>query len=234
MATYAGEAKVNFTWARLFHLYGPFEAQERFVPGLLSALREGRRAELGPAAAMRDFMHVADCGRALTHLLAGEVHGAINVASGQPVTIGALAAIVARLAGRPDLLALNVRPSSEPPTITADVTRLRATGFKPSVALEDGLARLWSARGRQDLGSPQYPQRGMAPLLTVPRATVLGGVEGQSPRLAHSPADYDHAARLYRAGRMDEALTAAEAVLARDPNHAPALNLVGVLHRQRG
>jgi tetratricopeptide (TPR) repeat protein len=55
---------------------------------------------------------------------------------------------------------------------------------------------------------------------------------GQSPRLL-SP-DYEAAARLFRADRRDEARTAAEAVIARQPDHAPALNLLGVLHRQRG
>jgi protein O-GlcNAc transferase len=267
MAAFAGGAGINFVWARLFHLYGPYEAAERFVPGLMAALREGRWAELGPGAAVRDFMHSADCGRALAQLLAGDVKGAINVASGQPVTIAGLAGIVARLAGRPDLLAPDVRPSSEPLTMAADVTRLLATGFKPSVALEDGLARLWSGvgRGKEGGGSAPRPRQGQWPLepLTkgiggegatrelqpppsppLPQSPSLTGSKGprpfagpgQSPGLASPspPPDYDHAARLYRAGRMEEARAVAEAVLAAEPTHAPALNLVGVLHRQRG
>ncbi len=90
-------------------------------------------------------MHVADAGRALAHLLASDVKGAVNVASGRAVSIAAIAGIAARLAGRPDLLALDARASSEPSAILADTTRLLASGFKPSIALEDGLAELWSA-----------------------------------------------------------------------------------------
>jgi protein O-GlcNAc transferase len=198
-AAFAAQAKIGLVWVRLFHLYGPHEAPVRFVPSLLAALREGRRAEMGPADAVRDFMHVADAGQALAHLLASDVTGSVNVASGRPTTIGALAGIAARLAGRPDLLAPDVRRSTEPQAILADTTRLRASGFKPSIPLEDGLAALWTRAG----GAIMAP-------------------------------NYDQAARLYRAGRRDEARAAAEAVLTHSPDHAPALNLLGVLHRRRG
>jgi len=202
MAAFAAEAGIGLVWARLFHLYGPHEAPARLVPGLLAALLEGRRAETGPGDAVRDFMHVADAGRALAHLLAADVRGAVNVAFGQPVTIGALAGIVARLAGRPDLLAVGARGGSEPQAMVADTARLRATGFVPSIALKDGLAALWSAAGGKTQPAPA--------------------------------AEYEHAARLFRAGRREEARAAAEAVLALKPDEPAALNLLGVLHRQRG
>jgi nucleoside-diphosphate-sugar epimerase len=202
MAAFAGDAKISLVWARLFHLYGPQEPPARLVPGLLAALLVGQRAETGPANATRDFMHVADAGRALAHLLAGNLRGPVNVASGRPVTIGALAGILARLAGRPDLLAVGAQRSGEPLSITADTARLRATGFAASIALEDGLAALWKA---------------------------AGGVVRPAP-----PPDYDQAARLFRADRQEEALAAVEAVLERDPDLPAALNLRGVLFRQRG
>lgn len=200
---FAASNGIGLVWARLFHLYGPYEAPVRLVPGLLRALRAGQRATIRSGDAVRDFMHVADAGRALAHLLAGDASGAINVASGAPVTIGALAGRIARLAGRPDLLATAASQDRGPREIVADVTRLRATGFVPSIALEDGLAALWSAEG------------------------------GSRPR-AVSPPDYEHAARLYRAGQNDAARAVVEALLATTPDHAPALNLLGVLHRQRG
>lgn len=201
MAPFAAAGGIDLIWARLFHLYGPYEAPARFVPGLLSALREGRRVETGPADAMRDFMHVTDAGRALVHLLAGNGRGTVNVASGRPVTVGALAGLAARLAGRPELLALGARRSSEPAAMAADVGRLHATGFVSNIALEEGLAALWSQRG---------------PALQP----------------ASSPS-YERAARLFRADRRQEAQAAAEAVLAQTPDHPAALNLLGVLHRQR-
>jgi protein O-GlcNAc transferase len=215
LAAFAGQAGIGLVWARLFHLYGPHEVPTRLVPALLAALREGRRAETGPGDAVRDFMHIADAGRALAHLLAGQTSGTVNIASGQPVKINTIASIAASVAGRPDLLAASTRPGTEPQVMLANTARLRATGFTPSITLENGIAALWQEA---------------LPSLPVPRATALGRVEGRSPRLA----SYDHAARLFRANRRDEARAAAEAVLTQQPNHHAALNLVGVLHRQRG
>jgi protein O-GlcNAc transferase len=228
IAAFAAQSGIGLIWARLFHLYGPHEAALRLVPTLLTALREGRRPETGPGDAARDFMHVADAGRALVHLLAGNAGGTFNVASGQPVTIGMLASIAARLAGRADLLAAHTRPSSEPPVMLANTTRLRATGFVPSVGLEDGLAGLW--QGAEGPGSALDPQRGGAPLNPV--VAPVGTRAGQKPR--PPSLEYDRAARFFRADRRDEARLAAEAVLAQQPDHAPALNLMGVLDRQRG
>lgn len=211
-AAFAAQVGIGLVWARLFHLYGPHEAPSRLVPSLLAALRDGRRAETGPGEAVRDFMHVADAGRALAHLLAGDFQGTINVASGEPVRVATIARIAAQIAGRPDLRAAATKPSGDPPVLLANISRLRASGFVPSVTLDRGLAALWAGAGL-------VPEQGSA-------------ATGKSPRVA-SP-DYDAAARLYRAGRHDEARAAAEALLAREPDHHAALNLLGVLHRMRG
>jgi predicted O-linked N-acetylglucosamine transferase (SPINDLY family)/nucleoside-diphosphate-sugar epimerase len=200
LARHLARAGAGLVWARLFHLYGPHDAPGRLVPALISALREGRRFELTSGPAVRDFMHVADAGWALAHLLTSDVTGPVNVASGQPVTIATLAAHLGRLSGRSELLIDAPRPSAEPAIMAADITRLRAAGFTPSITLDAGLAALWSTRD--------------AP--AVPVETL-----------------YDRAANLYRAERLDEARAAAESVLERNPNHAAALNLLGVLHRRR-
>jgi len=143
LTPFAASAGAGLVWARLFHLYGPYEPPARLVPWLLTSLREGRHAVIGSANAVRDFMHSADAGRALAHLLDSDATGAINVASGQPVRLGALAGMVAALAERPDLLALSDARPASPPVVVADTTALRATGFSPSITLHDGLAALW-------------------------------------------------------------------------------------------
>jgi predicted O-linked N-acetylglucosamine transferase (SPINDLY family)/nucleoside-diphosphate-sugar epimerase len=204
LAPFAASAGVTLIWTRLFHLYGPHEAPARLVSAMLRALRRGTRFETGPADTVRDLLHVADAGGALASLLAHAEPGTYNIASGSPVSIGTLTGLAARLSGRPDLLAVGARPAAatEPATIVADVARLHATGFAPSIGLEDGLAALWN----------QVPVRQPA----VPAAT------------------YNDAANLYRAGRRSEAEAAVTKVLARQPDHVPSLNLLGVLRRQAG
>jgi predicted O-linked N-acetylglucosamine transferase (SPINDLY family)/nucleoside-diphosphate-sugar epimerase len=201
---FAASAGVTLIWARLFHLYGPHEAPGRLVPAMLRALRAGARFSTGPAETVRDLLHVADAGQALAGLLDHGQAGACNVASGQPVSMAALAGMAAALANRHDLVELGARPSTtaEPAAIVADVTRLRATGFVPSIRLNDGLAALWNAQ-------------------PVVRPTP-------------SAPSYNDAADLYRAGRRAEAETAVKSVLARQPDDVPSLNLLGVLRRQAG
>ncbi len=213
MAAFAAQVGIGLVWARLFHLYGPHEASSRLVPSLLAALREGRRAETGPADAVRDFMHAADAGRALAQLLAGAIQGTVNVASGEPVKIGTIAGIAAQIAGRPDLRATPTISSPDPLVLLANTSRLRSTGFAPSMTLDRGVSALWREMG----GQSPAPQA---------RSPVI------SPR--RPSADYQTAASLYRAGQHDEARAAAAQVLAAEPDHHAALNLIGVLHRLRG
>lgn len=198
LAAFARQAGFELVWARLFHLYGPHEKPGRLIPSAIQALQSGQRVETGPGETLRDFMHVADAGRALAHLLAGDATGVFNVASGRPVAIRSVAETLGRLAGRPDLLAIGAHAIREPAAIVADVGRLAATGFRASIGLEEGLAALW-------------------------------GAAAPAPAAA-----YDRAAGHYRAGRHEAAAADVEAVLRQNPDHAPALNLLGVLHRQRG
>jgi predicted O-linked N-acetylglucosamine transferase (SPINDLY family)/nucleoside-diphosphate-sugar epimerase len=209
LAPFADAAGIALVWARLFHLYGPHDAPGRLVPGILRALREGARVETGPAETVRDWLHVEDAGRALAGLIANAPSGAYNVASGSPVSVGALAGIAARLAGRPDLLAVGAwQPTAaEPATIAADIGKLRGAGFAPSIVLQDGLAALWKG----------MPARPTPPPPALPRAVT-----------------YEEARDHYRAGRLEPAEAAVKALLARQPDHVPALNLLGVLRRRAG
>ncbi len=134
---------VSFSWARLFHLYGPREHADRLVASVCRALLRGELAKCSSGLAVRDFMHVADAGAALAALALSKVSGTVNVASGQAVTIADIATTLGALAGRPDLIRLGALPDrkDEPPRIVADARRLRAeVGFYSRIALREGLA----------------------------------------------------------------------------------------------
>lgn len=129
-------------WARLFYLYGPDEAPSRLVPSITRALLRGEEARCTPGAQVRDFLHVEDAGEALGAIAHSDVVDAINVASGQPVTVAAVARQLGVLCDRPDLVRLGVLPygPTDPMFVCADVRRLvRATGWTPRWSLGDGL-----------------------------------------------------------------------------------------------
>jgi nucleoside-diphosphate-sugar epimerase len=138
---------VDLTWARLFHLYGPGEPAGKLVSAAVEALSAGRPVELSAGDQQRDYLHVDDAARGLVHLLTAEPLGAVNLATGQPVSVRDLVSVLGAASGRPDLLRFGARPTApgEPPLLVADVRRVQATGWRPAVGLAEGLAGLLHA-----------------------------------------------------------------------------------------
>jgi len=119
--------RFSFAWGRIFFLYGPHEDPSRLVPSVIRAFLDGREALCTAGTQVRDFMHVHDVGDAFAALVASDVEGAVNIASGRPVTIAELVTTIARQMGANPLLRLGARPipAGELLSITATTARLR-------------------------------------------------------------------------------------------------------------
>jgi len=133
---------LSFAWGRVFFLYGPHEHPSRFIPSIIRSLLEGKPARCNYGQCVRDFLHVADVAGAFVQLLESDVRGPVNIASGQGVSLGQVASILAQIIGRKDLLQVDaLRPSADNPGIlTADVTRLSSeVGWRATYGLESGL-----------------------------------------------------------------------------------------------
>jgi nucleoside-diphosphate-sugar epimerase len=139
----AAAAGLSHAHARLFFSYGPFEQPERLVPTIIRALLKGEPARLTAGTQLRDFLDVRDLGRCLALLLASEVEGAVNVASGEGVSVARIAGLLGDMIGRPDLIQLGAvaLPREEPPALVADISRLATkVGATPEIALGQGLS----------------------------------------------------------------------------------------------
>ncbi len=135
----AAASGLSLAWGRLFLLYGPHEGAARLVPSLIQALLAGTPVMLKEPMAVRDFLHAADGGAAFAALLASDVEGPVNIASGNGLAIAQVARMIGADDSRVDQnLAL---PDGSPARLVADVSRLRgAVGFTPRYDLESGLA----------------------------------------------------------------------------------------------
>jgi nucleoside-diphosphate-sugar epimerase len=134
------QQNASSAWGRIFHLYGPFEPERRFVPSVIRSLLSGQPALCSHGRQLRDFMHVSDVGRAFVRLLDSDVEGAVNIASGRPVMQSEVARMISDEIGRPDLLQLGAIPTrDEPERLIADVYKLSGTGFAPQIGLRDGV-----------------------------------------------------------------------------------------------
>lgn len=98
-------SRTRFSWARLFYLHGEAEQATRLVPYITRQLAQDQVARLSAGDQLRDFMDVADAGRLIAGIVDTGQTGAINVCSGQPVTVRRLAEQIADRVGKRHLLA---------------------------------------------------------------------------------------------------------------------------------
>jgi nucleoside-diphosphate-sugar epimerase len=138
----ARSTELSSAWARLFYLYGPHEDRRRLIADIASSVLEGREVATGPGTALRDYMFIADAGDALAALLASDVSGPVNVATGDAPPVRDLVERIATAAGRPELVQFGARPAppNDPPEIRADVTRLREeVGWSALTSMDEGV-----------------------------------------------------------------------------------------------
>lgn len=110
---------IEFAWCRLFYLYGEGEGERRLVPYLRAKLDAGEPAELSSGTQIRDFLDVREAGRMIADTALGTAQGAVNICSGVPISVRALAERIADECGRRDLLRFGARPDNlvDPPQV---------------------------------------------------------------------------------------------------------------------
>lgn len=103
---------VSFAWCRLFYVYGADEDPRRLVGYLHARLAAGEAALLSSGTQVRDYLPVETAGALVARVALGTQEGAVNVCSGAPITVRALAEQVADAYGRRDLLHFGARPDN--------------------------------------------------------------------------------------------------------------------------
>ena len=140
----AAQLGLSAAWSRLFYLYGAGEKPVRLVPSVIRALLGGHLFAFSEGEQVRDYLYVQDAADALVALLDSEVTLAVNVASGEGITLRRLVAAVGDQMERGDLIRFGAKPMppDEPLVQVADVSRLREeVGWQPQVGLDEGIRR---------------------------------------------------------------------------------------------
>lgn len=131
--------------ARLFNSYGPGMVRFAMYDFVKKIKADPERLViLGDGQQMRDYLYVEDTAGALIQIAErGVVGETYNVASGSPITLLEVAKRVAELMHRPDIR-IETTGQSWPGDIArwyANVGKLHALGFEPTVSLDEGLRR---------------------------------------------------------------------------------------------
>ena len=168
-AAYNRQYKRKYICAMPTNLYGPndnFDPETSHVlPAMIRRFHEARMAGAecvtvwGSGSPRREFLHADDLADACVFLLDHyEGSDIVNIGSGQEVTIGELAQMVARISGYRGRVLFDRRRPDGTPRKLLDCGKLRLMGWAPAIALEEGIAGVyanWVAR------APDAPRREM-------------------------------------------------------------------------
>jgi dTDP-L-rhamnose 4-epimerase len=147
------------TVLRYHNVYGPRMPRDTPYAGVAAIFRSALAAGRAPRVVedggqRRDFVHVADVARAnLLALTAPEpVQGALNVASGQPHTVGELAAALAvALDGPAPLIVGGWRPGDVRHVFASPALAAGRLGFRARVGFTEGMAEFALAELRDPI-----------------------------------------------------------------------------------
>lgn len=143
------------------NLYGPHDnfslSNSHVLPALVakfcSAKQQGAKQVVvwGSGAPYREFLHVDDCANACVFLMKYyDQEQTVNVGTGQDITIRDLALLIKKIVGYDgDLIFDTTKPDGTPRKLL-DISKIRALGWKPEVALSDGVAQVvrWYAENQ--------------------------------------------------------------------------------------
>jgi UDP-glucose 4-epimerase len=147
----AAAAERPFAWLRLFSSYGPDDDPSWLIPYMIRTLLSGERPKLTKAEQVWDYIHVDDVADAIVAALQTGARGIFNLGSGQARP---LREIIERLRDAIDTALplgfgeVEYRPD-QVMHLESDIGALcAATGWKPRVPLEQGLAEViaWHRR----------------------------------------------------------------------------------------
>jgi GDP-L-fucose synthase len=149
-AAYRRQYGADFISAQPTNLYGPGDTYDlqasHVVPALVAKMHQAKIAGAsevtiwGTGAPRREFLNVDDLADALVFLMerySDESH--VNVGWGEDVSIRELAALVAEVVGFTGSFRYDTSKPDGSPRKLLDVTKLAALGWRPRIALRDGL-----------------------------------------------------------------------------------------------
>jgi UDP-glucuronate decarboxylase len=150
-AKLAAQSALQVAWARIFHLYGPFEYEQRLVPAVIRTLLRDEEFAATSGEQVRDYLHVHDVASALRTLIENGVDGTVNVCSGEEVTVRHLIETIANALGHSDQVTFGAVAARawDPPYLCGDNTRLVGEGWAPRYDLRGGIEQTiewWRAR----------------------------------------------------------------------------------------
>lgn len=144
------------------NIYGKFDnfnlKTSTLVPSLVRKIYEAEKTVdvWGKGTAKRDIIHARDVARAAMLLVSKKVDYPVNVGNGVGVTILEVVKTIVEISGKELELVHDLTKPSGDNARVANVDKLKALGFIPTVSLRDGLAETYKWYGENTDYSGRY------------------------------------------------------------------------------
>lgn len=122
-------SQCHLGWMRPFHVFDPVAVRPQLVAHVRRYADSGRPVELQTPGARHDFVHAADVGVAVAHIVQYDLRGVVDIGTGTLTSVGDFVThLGARWWAAQDGPGADHRGRVEH---AADTSRLRATGWRP-------------------------------------------------------------------------------------------------------
>ena len=153
---YRKQYGVLFHSAMPTNLYGPGDnyhpENSHVLPALIRRFHEAKEKSAetvtiwGTGTPRREFLHVDDLADGLVHLLQlDHPPDLVNVGTGTDISIQELAEMVAEIVGYQGSIDNDTSKPDGTPVKRTDISLIESTGWKPSIALRDGIESTYDA-----------------------------------------------------------------------------------------
>jgi nucleoside-diphosphate-sugar epimerase len=149
----AQEQGFGVCWGRVFYPYGPGEHPSRLCSSIIEKLSRDERVVLKTPASTKDYIYIDDLAAALVTVTEKRFCGAINLGTGNGLTVREIAHHLGTLMKRPELIEEAIASDPDPfPFVVADASKLKALGWKAATRPVEGLRQLLKARSKKKSG----------------------------------------------------------------------------------
>ncbi|MCL2485229.1 MAG: NAD(P)-dependent oxidoreductase [Endomicrobia bacterium] len=121
---YCKQAGVSFGWGRIFYVYGHGENEKRLTAHIIKSIKENKEITITTGSLIKDYIYSKDIAGGFVKFLDSNVEGIVNMCTGKGITLTDYTMTIANKLGRPDLIKILNEPTTQPPIIIGDNTRL--------------------------------------------------------------------------------------------------------------
>lgn len=139
---YCAQIQISFVSARYFSIYGPGDVREgRALPSAIKTMLAGKKFVCKSPNHIWDYIYVDDAASATELLLESNYCGAMNIASGKPISMREAFQVLAHTMGSENLLEFNENTGRNI-ILTADVKKMKQVlGFECKIDFPTGIAK---------------------------------------------------------------------------------------------